>query len=97
MGSYTKVPEPVLPLVDAPVHAMHGERPRWEGDFWECCGSCDDRGWRTCCLVQWCPCVAWGRNVQRALGKVCHTRVKSQELAPSDTLPVKETCPFPLT
>lgn len=44
------------------------EPRRFHSHFINCFGNCDAVGWESCCLVYWCPCVAFGMNVAKTTG-----------------------------
>ncbi|GMH44334.1 hypothetical protein BSKO_12268 [Bryopsis sp. KO-2023] len=46
------------------------EEPRhFHSHFLNCFGNCDSVGWGSCCLVYWCPCIAFGMNIAKVTGK----------------------------
>jgi Cys-rich protein (TIGR01571 family) len=57
------------PAVDNPVFGPVSPQRQWQGECYHCCGSpCDAAGCGTCCLVWWCPCVAFGSSSKLSLG-----------------------------
>ncbi|GMH44319.1 hypothetical protein BSKO_12253 [Bryopsis sp. KO-2023] len=57
--------------IGEPVKAVAvAEEPRhFHSHFCNCFGNCDIVGWGCCCFVYWCPCVAFGMNIEKVTGK----------------------------